>query len=158
MRVTARNATVADIDSLVRLYRVLEEEMVALHAMWPLADGLDEPVRDSLLAAIDRQDTHVILGEIDDYPFGFLVARVEGLLDQADGEQIGSIKFVFVEKEAREVAVGEVMRNLALDDLRQLGITKFDAHVLPGHRLAKNFFEAGGFSARSIVMHHDDDR
>ena len=85
MRVTARNATVADIDSLVRLYRVLEEEMVALHAMWPLADGLDEPVRDSLLAAIDRQDTHVILGEIDDYPFGFLVARVEGLLDQADG-------------------------------------------------------------------------
>ena len=56
------------------------------------------------------------------------------------------------------MAVGEVMRNLALDDLRQLGITKFDAHVLPGHRLAKNFFEAGGFSARSIVMHHDDDR
>lgn len=158
MRVTARHASVTDIDSLVRLYRSLEEEMVALHAMWPLADGLDEPVRDSLLAALDRQDTHVILGEIDDYPFGFLIARVEGLLDQADGEQIGSIRFVFVEKEAREVAVGEVMRDLALDDLRRLGITKFDAYVLPGHRLAKNFFEAGGFSARSIVMHHDDDR
>ena len=158
MRVTARNASVTDIDSLVRLYRSLEEEMVALHAMWPLADGLDEPVRDSLLAALDRQDTHVILGEIDDYPFGFLIARVEWLLDQADGEQIGSIRLVFVEKEAREVAVGEVMRDLALDDLRRLGITKFDAYVLPGHRLAKNFFEAGGFSARSIVMHHDDDR
>lgn len=158
MRVTARHALVTDIDSLVRLYRSLEEEMVALHAMWPLADGLDEPVRDSLLSALEKQDTHVILGEIDDYPFGFLIARVEGLLDQADGEQIGSIRFVFVEKEAREVAVGEVMRDLALDDLRQLGITKFDAYVLPGHRLAKNFFEAGGFSARSIVMHHDDDR
>lgn len=158
MRVTARHASVIDIDSLVRLYRSLEEEMVALHAMWPLADGLDEPVRDSLLSALEKQDTHVILGEIDDYPFGFLIARVEGLLDQADGEQIGSIRFVFVEKEAREVAVGEVMRDLALGDLRQLGITKFDAYVLPGHRLAKNFFEAGGFSARSIVMHHDDDR
>ncbi len=158
MRVTARHALVTDIDSLVRLYRSLEEEMVALHAMWPLADGLDEPVRDSLLSALEKQDTHVILGEIDDYPFGFLIARVEGLLDQADGEQIGSIRFVFVEKEAREVAVGEAMRDLALGDLRQLGITKFDAYVLPGHRLAKNFFEAGGFSARSIVMHHDDDR
>jgi hypothetical protein len=45
-----------------------------------------------------------------------------------------------------------------LAELRQRGISKFDAHVLPGHRLAKNFFESGGFSARSIVMHHDDKR
>ena len=34
----------------------------------------------------------------------------------------------------------------------------FDVRVLPGHRLAKNFFEANGFSARLIVMHRDDDR
>ncbi|MGA8040007.1 MAG: hypothetical protein WCA93_07860, partial [Acidimicrobiia bacterium] len=59
---------------------------------------------------------------------------------------------------AREVAIGETMRDLAMEWLRQRGIRKFDAHVLPGHRLAKNFFEAGGFSARSIIMHHDDDR
>jgi hypothetical protein len=50
------------------------------------------------------------------------------------------------------------MRELTLGILRDRGITKFDAHVLPGHRLAKNFFEAGGFAARSITMHHDDDR
>jgi hypothetical protein len=50
------------------------------------------------------------------------------------------------------------MREEALSILRGRGITKFDAHVLPGHRLAKNFFEAGGFSARSIIMHHDDER
>jgi len=54
--------------------------------------------------------------------------------------------------------VGEQMRDLVMDLLRERGISKFDAHVLPGHRLAKNFFEAGGFSARSIVMHHDDNR
>jgi hypothetical protein len=56
------------------------------------------------------------------------------------------------------VALGETMRDAVLEELRSRGITKFDAHVLPGHRLAKNFFEAGGFSARSIVMHHDDNR
>jgi hypothetical protein len=50
------------------------------------------------------------------------------------------------------------MRELALSILRDKGITKFDAHVLPGHRMAKNFFEAGGFAARSIIMHHDDAR
>jgi len=81
-----------------------------------------------------------------------------GLLGQAQGEKVGSIRLVFVEEEAREVGVGEAMRDLALAEMRDRGIAKFDAHVLPGHRLAKNFFEAGGFSARSIVMHHDDEK
>jgi hypothetical protein len=30
--------------------------------------------------------------------------------------------------------------------------------VSPGHRYAKNFFESNGFSARLIVMHHNDRR
>jgi hypothetical protein len=48
------------------------------------------------------------------------------------------------------------MLDLALSQLRERGLRRFDAHVLPGHRLVKNFFEAGGFAARSITMHHAD--
>ena len=132
--------------------------MVALHAMWPTADGLDEPVASSLDAAISDDDTVVLIGSVEEYPFGFLIATVESMLEQAQGEQIGVIRFIYVEQEAREVAVAEAMRDQALSELRERGISKFDAHVLPGHRLAKNFFESGGFSARSIVMHHNDDR
>lgn len=158
MKVAAREATDADLPILESLYRSLEKEMETLHGMWPLADGLDEPVIESFRKALDSQDTIVLLGEIDDYPFGFLLARVERLLAQANGELVGAIRLIYVAEEAREVAVGEEMRDEALSILRQRGITKFDAHVLPGHRLAKNFFEAGGFSARSIIMHHDDQR
>ena len=158
MRVEAREATIADIDSLEHMYRSLEKEMVALHKMWPLADGLNEPVAQSLVSAIADPDSVVLIGSIDDYPFGFLVAHVERLLAQADVETIGSIQLIYVDDDAREVAVAEAMRELALAMFRERGITKFDAHVLPGHRLAKNFFEAGGFSARSIIMHHDDHR
>ena len=158
MRVEAREAKTDDLTVLESLYRSLEKEMLALHEMWPLADGLDEPVSDSLSAAIADPDTVLLIGTINDYPFGFLLARVEGLLDQADDEMVGAIRLIYVVDEAREVAVGEALRDRVLAVLRERGITKFDAHVLPGHRLAKNFFEAGGFSARSIVMHHDDDR
>lgn len=158
MNVTARRATPDDLGVLEAFYRSLEVEMTALHAMWPVADGLDEPVADSFREALDEPDTVLLIGEIDGYPFGFLMARVERLLAQADGEQVGAIRLIFVESDAREVAVGEEMRETALEILRARGITKFDAHVLPGHRLAKNFFEAGGFSARSIIMHHDDER
>lgn len=158
MRVSARQAGTDDIAVLEALYRALEREMISLHPMWPLADGLDEPVSRSFRDALDEPDTIVIIGEIDGYPFGFLLARVERLLAQADGELVGAIRLIYVDREAREVALGEEMRDLALEILRSRGITKFDAHVLPGHRLAKNFFEAGGFAARSIIMYHDDER
>jgi hypothetical protein len=152
----ARLAGTDDIPSLVRLYRSLEEEMTNLHSMWSLADGLAEPVESSFRQLLADPEAIVAIGELDSYPFGFVVAKVEEILPQAMGERIGSIRLVFVEREAREVALGETMRDYVMDLLRELGISKFDAHVLPGHRLAKNFFEAGGFSARSIIMHHDD--
>ncbi len=147
-----------DLDMLEQLYRGLEKEMVALHKMWPLADGLAEPVRDSLAAALEDDLALVLLGCIDDVPLGFLYGRSEPLLPQAYGRRVAAIRMVFTDHEAREVGVGEAMRDAFLDHYRASGHTLFDAHVLPGHRLAKNFFEAGGFSARSIVMHHDDER
>lgn len=155
MNVSARFAEPADLDELIRLYTLLEAEMVALHPMWPKADGLMPPAADSLSHAMVDAASYVILGAIDDVPLGLLLAREETILT---GEVIGSIRLVFSQFEARGVGVGEAMRDLALATLREKGIVRFDAHVLPGHRLAKNFFEAGGFSARSIVMHHDDDR
>jgi GNAT superfamily N-acetyltransferase len=158
MEVTSRLARRDDLAVLEQLYRLLEKEMTQLHPMWPRADGLPEPLPEALAALLDDPDTVVVIGEIDGHPFGFLAARIEELLPQANGERVGSIRLVFVEEEAREVGVGEAMREHALDLLRQRGLRRFDAHVLPGHRLVKNFFEAGGFSARSIVMHHDDDR
>lgn len=158
MKVIARPATSDDITVLVELYRGLQTEMTALHPMWPLADGLPEPVETSLKGLVDDPEAIVMIGELDGYPLGFIVARVEDILPQAEGEKVGSIRLIYVEPDAREIAIGEEMRDQVIDRLRQRGISKFDAHVLPGHRLAKNFFEAGGFSARAIVMYHDDDR
>jgi ribosomal protein S18 acetylase RimI-like enzyme len=130
--------------------------MTALHPMWPLADGLAEPVESSFERLLGDPEALVVMGEIDGYPFGFAMARIEEILPQAAGERIGSIRLIYVEPEAREISLGEEMRDYLIDELRQRGISRFDAHVLPGHRLAKNFFEAGGFSARAIIMHHDD--
>jgi GNAT superfamily N-acetyltransferase len=121
-----------------------------------MSDGLAEPVEESLADALADPDTLVFLGHYEGYPFGFVLARVECLLPQAAGLRVGAIRLVYVDQAAREVAVGETMREAVLTELRGRGITRFDAHVLPGHRLAKNFFEQGGFSARHIVMHHDD--
>ena len=88
---------------------------------------------------------------------GFMWMRLEALLPQADGAQVGSVRLVFVQPEARGVGVGEAMISMVLAGFRDRGVKLFDSHVSPGHRLAKNFFESNGFSARRIVMHHSED-
>ncbi|MFQ5966999.1 MAG: GNAT family N-acetyltransferase [Acidimicrobiia bacterium] len=155
MEAKARPATTDDIGELVRLYRLLELEMTELHPMWSKADGLPEPIEDALSAAIVEADTVVYVGELEGAILGFVLARSEDLLPQAD-DRVAAVRLVFTEQEAREVGLGAEMLETVLDELRRRGHTLFDAHVLPGHRLAKNFFESAGFSARSIVMHHND--
>jgi len=157
MTPTSRPATTDDISELVRMYRELEIEQSNLRPLWPLADGLDEPIGESFGAVLDDADSLMVVGEIDQVPLGFAWARSEELLSQAGGERVAVVRLIFTDHEARGVGVGDAMITLVLHEMRQRGHRWFDARVSPGHRLAKNFFESNGFAARLIVMHHNDD-
>ena len=148
-----RKASPGDLPELIRMYNLLEEEMRALHEMWPLADGLDEPVSESLAALVTSPASEVFLGLIEAVPVGFLISHMQDLLPQAESERVGVVKIVFTEMEARDIGVAEALLDAAIDDMTGAGAERFDAPVLPGHRRAKNFFERSGFSARSITMH-----
>lgn len=157
MTAEARIATPDDLSLLVYLYGILADEMAGYSDMWGVADGLEEPIENSWKRILSDPDHVTVVGSYDGHPFGFLMAAVEPVLAQGAEMKLGAIRLVFVDQDARAVGIGEVMRDVALENLRARGITRFDAHVLPGHRFAKNFFEQGGFSARHIVMHHNDD-
>ena len=156
LEIAVHRASPDDLVALERLYGLMAVEQAALHAMWPRADGLGAPLPAALAALVDDAGTAVYVGTIDGVPVGFLTTRVRLLLE--DGDRVGVIDYVFTEVDARGVGVGEAMLERALADLRAAGLRRFDAFALPGHRSAKNFFESGGFSARRLVMHHDDDR
>lgn len=156
MNVTSRRATSDDIDTLIGLYRDLEREQSDIKKMWPLFDGLDEPFEESLRAILDDELSILMVGEIDGVPLGLLWARSEPMLSRADGERVGVIRLIYTEPEARGVGVAERMIRPVLDQLRESGHRRFDARVSPGHRHAKNFFEANGFAARLILMHRED--
>ncbi len=153
MKPTARRASVDDLSELVRLYHLLAQEMADLKDMWVMADGLAEPIEESLRGLLQDDDALVVIGELQGNPVGFLQAQIEPLLPQGAHSSLASIRLVFTELPARAVGVGTVMRDFAIEEFAKRGVERFDAHVLPGHRLAKNFFEAGGFAARSIIMH-----
>ena len=158
MQIASRQADETDLPELVRMYRLLEPEQAAVRSLWPVADGLPEPIGVAFENHLADDDSVVVIGTIDDVPVGFMWMRAESLLPQADDALVGSARLVFVEVGARGVGVGEAMITMAMDDFRARGIALFDAHVSPGHRLAKNFFESHGYSARRIVMHHSEDK
>ena len=119
MEAKARPATTDDLEDLVRLYRLLEEEMTTLHPMWPRADGLAEPVEAQLAAAISDPDTLLYVGELESAVLGFVMARSEELLPPAD-DLIGSVRLVFTEQEAREVGLGAEMLQAVIDIYQKL--------------------------------------
>ena len=156
MQLSVRRAQNADIFKLVALYHDLEREQVERKPIWALTDGLDERFDMSLFHAISADESWVLVGEIDGVIVGFVWATIEPMLDRADGERIGRMRLIYTEPEARGVGVGHLMLETVMADMRSLGIRFFDAPVGPGQRETKNFFEAHGFAARSIIMHHAD--
>lgn len=153
MTVAARLAQPEDLGVLERLYARLSAEQHEIRSIWPYADGLPEPVAESLGAMVDQPDTIVVVGGIDGVPLGFLAGYEEPLLEPMGDRKVGVISLIFTDHDARGVGIGAAMLQVAIAGFRDRGIDLFDARVSPGHRMAKNFFESNGFKARSITMH-----
>ena len=65
-----------------------------------------------------------------------------------------TVLFLRTRTASRSVGVGEAMADALVAHCTAQGCIGIDARALPGHRATKNFFEAHGFTARALVMHH----
>jgi GNAT superfamily N-acetyltransferase len=151
----ARPATADDIPRVAELARQALAELAPGRGgeMFVLKQGRREPVDEGLRAALEDPDHALWVGTIDDTVLGYAAARVDGL---PDGTVLGVIDDLYVEPEARSVGVGEALMGVVLEWCRERGSRGIDAMALPGDRQTKNFFEANGFTARLLLMHHDE--
>jgi len=149
---TARSATDADIGRLAELGRELRGELAEYRGgpLWATRDVAGEPLEAHLEHLLHRADAHLVAGCIDDVVVGFGAVHVEEL---RDGTRLGVMTDFYVEPDARSVGVGEAIAREIERFCREQRCTGIDVVALPGHRAAKNFFEAQGFTARAIVMH-----
>lgn len=102
---------------------------------------------DGLLAA---PRTRVLVGTIDDMVVGMAVGHV----DEAGEPALGVVDGCYVEPEARGVGVGRALLDGLMAWFAGTPCAGVDVTALPGDRRTKNFFEAAGFKARLITMHH----
>jgi ribosomal protein S18 acetylase RimI-like enzyme len=149
---SCRPASAEDIPRVVELAELLRAELAPMRggALWLERDAWPEPLEDAYDALLARDDALLLVGTLDDVVVGFAAVVVEQL---RSGARLGVITDLFVEVEAREVGLGEVLADALFDHCQAAGCGGIDAIALPGHRAAKNFFEAHGFTARSLAMH-----
>jgi ribosomal protein S18 acetylase RimI-like enzyme len=147
-----RPATAEDIPRVVELARLMRAELSVMRGghLWLERDAWPEPLEDAYDALLARDDALVLLGTFDAVAVGFATVVVEQL---RSGARLGVITDLFVEPEAREVSVGEVLVDALVEHCTARRCIGIDATALPGHRAAKNFFEAHGFTARALAMH-----
>ena len=148
----ARAATTSDLAALASLARAMHEELRTQRGgdLWLQRDARPEPLESALRALLGRTDAGVFVGTIDDLIVGFATVEIERL---RDGTQLGVVRDLFVEPDAREVGVGEAIAEVLLTFCSDAGCIGIDAYALPGSRTTKNFFERSGFTARLLTMH-----
>jgi GNAT superfamily N-acetyltransferase len=117
-----------------------------------LAREAPPPTAEQLAAALHNGDEAVLVGTLDGVPVGAIAARIEEL---PAGVRLAVVTLLYVDDEARSVSVGEGLLNAIVDWARAKDCTSVDAYALPGERITKNFFEAAGFKARLLTVHHD---
>jgi ribosomal protein S18 acetylase RimI-like enzyme len=150
---TSRPATSADLPRIVELARDMRAELSAMRGggLWAEREAWPEPLDDAYRSLLERDDAAVVVGAIDDAVVGFAGVVVETL---RSGRTLGVITDLFVEEGARSVGLGDAMVIDLMAFCVAHGCIGVDAVSLPGHRAAKNFFEAHGFTARALAMHH----
>ena len=154
MEVSAREATALDAGDVQRLAALALEELTGERGadLWFRVDArpqLSELV--DLASAPSRSSAVLFVGTVDDAVVGFAAGH---LAATHDGAALGVVTELYVEGDGRQVGVGDVLLCALMDRFRSLGAIGVDSWALPGARLTKNFYEAHGFTARALIVHH----
>lgn len=148
-----RPATPADVPRAAELARAAIAELAPMRGgeVWRLREARPEPIEEGLAALLDDADARFVVATIDEVVLGYAVARLEHL---RDGSVLGVVDDIFVDEDARQIGLGELMIGELVAWCAERKCIGMDAMALPGHRATKNFFEESGFTARQLVMHH----
>lgn len=147
---SARPATGADLDELVRLWEEAVSELAGQRGGRALAGTLTRGDLPAFLRhALQEPDRLLVLGHYDGSPVGLASLWA----DRSRTDPIGQLELIYVEPTARQVGVAEAMLSLVMDRCQAWGMTGLDAPALPGNRSAKSFFERNRMQARLLIMH-----
>lgn len=153
--VSVRPAAASDIPQLAELYSAAYTELVTARGGRVLLGlgGRPADVAGSFRVQLSDPAQRVVAGFVAPLaggPAGYGTCRT---YEMAGNELLGCIEELYVKPEVRRTGVGSAIAASLLEWCQARGCTGVDAKALPGSRAVKSFFEAGGFTARLLVMY-----
>jgi GNAT superfamily N-acetyltransferase len=148
----ARPATDADLPAVALLAAELRARLVDQRGgpLWTAHEALPAPTEANLAARLTDPALATLVGTLDDVVLGYALGHLHPL---PDGRTLAVVDELLVTEPARAVGLGETLLGAVTTWATAAGALGIDASALPGDRLAKNFFESAGFTARRLVMH-----
>ncbi len=108
------------------------------------------PNPSSLAGLVDAAHAALIVGTFDDAVVGMAVVALHSW--PATGERVARVLALYVEPEARGVAVGEAVLGEIIRWANHHRASALEADALPGDRETKNFFERASMVTRRLVV------
>ncbi len=150
-----RIATSDDVAILERLFQLFYAELLGERGgtLWSRSEARNlNDAAVTLLADLEASDRRIWLVEFEQVPAGYICVSLTALQD--DG-QIAVIREFFVEAAFRGLGLGEALMHAATEWASDQRAVAIEATVLPGARIAKNFFESNGLKARALRVSKD---
>lgn len=153
MEEAVRPATHGDLPALARLADAARAELAAQKGgdVYIRREARRVPTAASLADDLAAGGRTVLAGTLDGAVVGYGVGHTVELVPEG---LLGVVTDIYVEPEAREVGIGELLLDRLVAGFAEAGCAGVDVHALPGARETKNFFEGAGFTARLLVLHH----
>ena len=128
---SSRPASADDIPRVVELAELMRAELGAMRggSLWLEREAWPEPLGDAYGALLARDDALLLVGAIDDAVIAFAAVVIEEL---RSGARLGVITDLFVEPEAREVGVGEVLADAMVAALPRRRLPRRRRRRAPG--------------------------
>jgi len=153
-QISVRVAVAQDVTNLERL-----RDLAAAHissqrggVVALLREFADNSAFEELTEGQISQGRLILIGLISETAVGYCFAESVKL---SDDFALCQIQELFVESEARDVGVGQLLMDSLTAWAVQQRCGGIDATVMPGDRETKNFFETFGLVARAISVHLD---
>lgn len=148
-----RDARVADLDALARMWEKLETYHLELGGPeYRLAPGWKGDWERFTRSHIGHKDRLCLVAETDETPVGFLLAAILARPKVFEHRSYGHIYDVFVDPAQRNRGVGESLVHAALEWFRSRQVEKVDLYTHARNEMALRFWKKMGFEATVHIM------
>jgi len=144
-RLIVRRATEADLDSIAKLGRKLNEYHVKFEEFYKLKENVEEKLREFYLRNITSENAMLLVAGVDGEIVGFTLGRIQKTPPIFQTEEFGHLSDTFVKEGYRRKRIGEKLTHELLEWFKSKRIKRVELSVDVRNKIGVSAWTKFGF-------------